>query len=101
MPINQVSQQFNAIVMAMAGADRIFRLMDEPVEKDDGYVLLVNAKEENGKLTESTGPHRTMGMEASRTRRTAPSTTQSCAATSYSTAWTSAIHRMTRSYSTT
>ena len=54
MPINQVSQQFNAIVMAMAGADRIFRLMDEPVEKDDGYVLLVNAKEENGKLTEST-----------------------------------------------
>ena len=53
MPINQVSQQFNAIVMAMAGADRIFRLMDEPVENDDGYVLLVNAKEENGKLTES------------------------------------------------
>ena len=53
MPINQVSQQFNAIVMAMAGADRIFRLMDEAVEKDDGYVLLVNAKEENGKLTES------------------------------------------------
>lgn len=54
MPINQVSQQFNAIVMAMAGADRIFRLMDEPVEKDDGYVLLVNAKEENGNLTEIT-----------------------------------------------
>ena len=54
MTINQVSQQFNAIVMAMAGADRIFRLMDEAVEKDDGYVLLVNAKEENGKLTEST-----------------------------------------------
>ena len=53
MPINQVSQQFNAIVMAMAGADRIFRLMDEAVENDDGYVLLVNAKEENGKLTES------------------------------------------------
>ena len=53
MPINQVSQQFNAIVMAMAGADRIFQLMDEAVEKDDGYVLLVNAKEENGKLTES------------------------------------------------
>ena len=54
MPINPVSQQFNAIVMAMAGADRIFRLMDEAVEKDDGYVLLVNAKEENGNLTEST-----------------------------------------------
>ena len=53
MPINQVSQQFNAIVMAMAGADRIFRLMDEAVEKGAGYALLVNAKEENGKLTES------------------------------------------------
>ena len=53
MPINQVSQQFNAIVMAMAGADRIFKLMDEPVEVDNGYVQLVNVKEENGKLTES------------------------------------------------
>ena len=64
MPINQVSQQFNAIVMAMAGADRIFRLMDEPVEKDDGYVLLVNAKEENGKSARKYCPHRTMGVEA-------------------------------------
>lgn len=53
MPINQVSQQFNAIVMALAGADRIFRLMDEPVETDNGYVLLVNAKETDGALTES------------------------------------------------
>jgi ATP-binding cassette subfamily B protein len=53
MPINQVSQQFNSIVMAMAGADRIFRLMDEKPEVDDGYVTLVNAKEENGVLTES------------------------------------------------
>ena len=53
MPINQVSQQFNAIVMAMAGADRIFRLMDEPSETDNGYVMLVNAKRENGQLTES------------------------------------------------
>ncbi|MCD7716774.1 MAG: ABC transporter ATP-binding protein/permease [Lachnospiraceae bacterium] len=53
MPINQVSQQFNAIIMAMAGADRIFRLMDEKSETDDGYVTLVHAKEVNGKLTES------------------------------------------------
>ncbi len=53
MPINQVSQQFNAIVMAMAGADRIFRLMDEEAEADHGYVTLVNASEQNGILTES------------------------------------------------
>ncbi|MCC8106563.1 MAG: ABC transporter ATP-binding protein/permease [Clostridiales bacterium] len=53
MPINQVSQQFNSIIMAMAGADRIFRLMDEEPETDNGYVTLVHAKEENGKLTES------------------------------------------------
>ena len=53
MPINQVSQQFNSIVMAMAGAERIFQLMDETTEVDDGYVLLVNAKAENGHLTES------------------------------------------------
>lgn len=52
MPINQVSQQLNSIVMAMAGAERIFRLMDEKVEVDEGYVTLVRAKEENGKLTE-------------------------------------------------
>ena len=55
MPINQVSQQFNAIVMALAGAERIFKLMDEPAETDNGYVRLVNAKEENGTLTESPG----------------------------------------------
>ena len=53
MPINQVSQQLNAIVMALAGAERIFRLMDTTVETDEGYVTLVNAREENGKLTES------------------------------------------------
>ena len=53
MPINQVSQQLNAIVMALAGADRIFKLMDTTVETDEGYVTLVNAKTENGKLTES------------------------------------------------
>lgn len=52
MPINQISMQMNAIVMAMAGADRIFRLMDEKEELNEGYVTLVNAKEEDGKLTE-------------------------------------------------
>ena len=53
MPINQVSQQFNFIIMAMAGASRIFALLDEEPEVDDGYVMLVNAKEENGQLTET------------------------------------------------
>ena len=52
MPINQISMQMNAIAMAMAGADRIFRLMDEKEELDEGYVTLVNAKEEDGNLTE-------------------------------------------------
>ncbi|MEE1061981.1 MAG: ABC transporter ATP-binding protein [Ruminococcus sp.] len=52
-PINQVSQQLNSIVMALAGADRIFRLLDEEPEKDEGYVMLVNAKEENGKIVPS------------------------------------------------
>lgn len=53
MPINQISQQLNSIVMALAGAKRIFDLMDEPSEADQGYVELVNAKEKNGQLTES------------------------------------------------
>ncbi len=53
MPINQVSQQLNAIVMAMAGAERIFNLMDEKEETDAGYVTLVNVTEENGELKES------------------------------------------------
>lgn len=52
MPINQVSQQLNFVVMAMAGAKRIFALIDEDPETDDGYVTLVNAKEENGQLIE-------------------------------------------------
>ena len=52
MPIGQVSNQINAIVMALAGAERIFELMDADVEADDGYVTLVNAKKENGQLTE-------------------------------------------------
>lgn len=55
MPINQVSMQLNSIVMAMAGADRVFKLLDEKPEVDDGYVTLVNAKEQpDGTLTEST-----------------------------------------------
>ena len=53
MPINQVSQQINSIVMALAGAERIFRLVDEVPELDEGYVTLVNAKKENGELAET------------------------------------------------
>jgi len=52
-PFMQVAQQFNSIVMALAGAKRIFDLLDEKPEVDDGYVTLVNVKEENGKLVES------------------------------------------------
>ena len=54
-PIGHVSNQINAIVMALAGAERIFELMDEEPEQDEGYVTLVNAREdENGNLTECT-----------------------------------------------
>ena len=53
MPINQVSMQLNFIVMAMAGANRVFALLDEEPEFDNGYVTLVNAKEENGQIVES------------------------------------------------
>ncbi|MDE7361504.1 MAG: ABC transporter ATP-binding protein/permease [Oscillospiraceae bacterium] len=52
-PIGQVSQQLNAVAMAMAGAERIFSLLDEKPETDDGYVTLVNAKRVNGELTET------------------------------------------------
>lgn len=55
--INQVSNQVNAVVMGMAGAERIFNLMDQQPEQDDGYVTLVNVREENGQLTEC--PERT------------------------------------------
>ena len=52
--INQMSQQFNFVIMSLAGAERIFRLLDEKVETDNGYVTLVNAKEDkDGNLTES------------------------------------------------
>lgn len=50
--VNQASQQINAIAMAMAGSERIFALIDEKPETDDGYVTLVNCREENGKITE-------------------------------------------------
>ncbi len=50
--ISQVSTQLNAVVMATAGADRIFKLLDQTSELDEGYVTLVNAKEEDGKLVE-------------------------------------------------
>ena len=50
--IGQVSHQINAVVMGLAGAKRIFALLDEQSEQDDGYVTLVNAKEENGELKE-------------------------------------------------
>lgn len=53
MPINQVSQQLNSVVMALAGAERIFALLDEKPEEDEGYVSLVNAKTENGTLVET------------------------------------------------
>lgn len=56
-PIAQVSQQLNAVVMAIAGAERIFNLMDQEPETDEGYVTLVNAKYENGEIKEA--DHRT------------------------------------------
>ena len=53
-PVTQISMQVNSLVMAMAGAERIFALMDEPSEQDEGYVELVNARrDENGELTET------------------------------------------------
>lgn len=53
-PFMQVAQQFNAIIMALAGAERIFNMMDEESEKDEGYVTLVNAKKNpDGTITET------------------------------------------------
>ena len=57
MPVNQVAQQINAVAMALAGAERIFDLMDEPEETDDGTVTLVDAEYVDGVLTET--DHRT------------------------------------------
>lgn len=53
MPLNQISQQLNSVIMAMAGAERIFGLLDTPSEVDKGKVTLVNVKEEDGKLIET------------------------------------------------
>ncbi len=53
MPVNHVSQQLNSVVMAMAGARRIFEVLDMESEQDEGYVTLVNAREVDGKLTET------------------------------------------------
>ena len=53
MPINQISQQMNSIVMALAGADRIFKMLDQEPEVDEGYVKLVNMKEIDGQLIET------------------------------------------------
>lgn len=54
MPINQISQQLNSIVMALAGAERIFNLMDEEIEQDNGYVTLVNVKyDKDDKMVET------------------------------------------------
>ncbi len=61
MPINQVSQQLNSIIMALAGAKRVFDLLDEKPEVDDGYVTLVHAKKVDGQIVEC--PERT-GMWA-------------------------------------
>ena len=52
-PVSQISNQFNSIIMALAGAERIFELLDEKSEEDHGYVTLVNAKIENGELKEA------------------------------------------------
>ena len=57
MPVSQISMQFGSIIMAMAGAERIFRMLDEEPETDNGYVTLVNARVENGTVREAGGEH--------------------------------------------
>lgn len=84
MPITQMSQQVNSILMALAGAERIFEMIDEPSETDGGYVTLVNAKfDEDGNLTET--PERTGVWAGSIRTRTVRSPIPRCAATSRST----------------
>ena len=71
-PVSQMSQQINFVAMALAGATRIFALMDEEPEADDGYVMLVNAREdENGQLAES---EEVTGLWAWKHRHTADGT---------------------------
>ena len=65
-PITQISQQLNSVVMAMAGAERVFRLLDEKSETDEGYVTLVNARRASGRHADrERGAHRRVGVEAS------------------------------------
>lgn len=58
-PINQVSMQLNAVIMAIAGAERVYKLLEEQPETDKGYVTLVNAKKENGQIVEAAENERT------------------------------------------
>ena len=53
MPVSQITMQLNSVIMGLAGAERVFKLLDETPETDEGYVTLVNAREENGQLVES------------------------------------------------
>ena len=53
MPVSQITMQLNAVIMGLAGAERVFKLLDEEPEVDEGYVTLVNAREENGQLIET------------------------------------------------
>ena len=69
MPITQVSQQFNSIIMALAGAERVFDLLDEPEEVDNGYVTLVNAVEQPDG-TESSARQRTAADSAASEKST-------------------------------
>lgn len=70
--VNQVSQQINAVAMAIAGAERIVDFISQAPEQDEGYVTLVNAKREaDGSLTECPGADRPVGLEASASRRDA------------------------------
>ena len=65
MPISQVSMQANSIIMALAGAERIFKMMDEPSETDEGYVTLINAKYGQGRQPRGgQRAHRHLGLEA-------------------------------------
>ena len=65
-PFMQIAQQFNSIIMALAGAERIFHMMDEEPEVDDGYVTLVNAKKDaDGNITECKERTGHVGMETS------------------------------------
>ena len=54
MPISQISMQLNSVIMGLAGAERVFKLLDEKPETDEGYVTLVNAREEKGQIVETT-----------------------------------------------